>query len=117
MIITLSGEPKSTQHIYGLQCRGAYPSRYMTTEGKQIKQGYQLEAKCQWRKKPLEGDVELWVTLYFGTKRKADLDNFNKILLDSLTDIVYLDDSQIHALHIQRDFDKANPRIEIDVVA
>jgi Holliday junction resolvase RusA-like endonuclease len=89
----------------------------MTTQGKLIKRGYQLEAKAQWRKKPLEGELEVWVTLFFGTKRKADLDNFNKILLDSLTGIVYVDDSQIHALHIQRDYDKKKPRIEISIVA
>jgi Holliday junction resolvase RusA-like endonuclease len=89
----------------------------MTPEGKAIKAGYELEARSQWRRKPLEEDVELWITLYFGTKRKADLDNFNKLSLDALTGIVYTDDSQIHSLHIERAYDKVNPRIEIEIVA
>lgn len=88
----------------------------MTPEGKALKQQYQWEVKSQWKGKPLSGDIELWVTLFFGTKRKADLDNFNKILLDSMTGIVYDDDSQINHLHIERAYDKRSPRIEISVV-
>lgn len=54
---------------------------------------------------------------YFGTKRKADLDNFNKLWQDALTGVVYEDDSQICELHLFRKYDKANPRIEIVVEA
>jgi Holliday junction resolvase RusA-like endonuclease len=50
--------------------------------------------------------VELWITLYVGTKREADLDNYHKLSLDALTGVVYEDDSQIHALHMERAYDK-----------
>ncbi len=83
--IVLTGEPKSTQHFYGLACRGRYPQRYMTPAGKSLKEQYQWEARAQWKGKPLEGDIEVSISLYFGTKRKADLDNFNKLSLDALT--------------------------------
>lgn len=89
----------------------------MTAEGKAIKHGYQLEAKSQWRKKPLEGDVELGIDLYFGTKRKADWDNFHKLTCDALSGIVYVDDSQIQSALVRKHFDKDNPRIEIHVMA
>jgi len=115
MNIVLSGEPKSTQHIYGLTCRGRFATRYMTAEGKAIKEAYQWEAKSKWKGKPLEGDIALTITLYFGTRRKADLDNFNKLSLDALTGIVYEDDSQIAELTLRRAYDKARPRIEINV--
>jgi hypothetical protein len=55
------------------------------------------------------------ITLYFGTKRKADLDNFNKLSLDALGGIVYEDDSQIAELHLKRAYDKVRPRIEIAI--
>ncbi|HEV7514517.1 MAG TPA: RusA family crossover junction endodeoxyribonuclease [Candidatus Acidoferrum sp.] len=113
--IILLGEPKSTQHIYRATCRGKFPTTYMTAEGKAIKEAYQWEAKSQWKGKPLEGDIDVTITLYFGTKRRADLDNFNKLSLDALTDIAYLDDSQIAKLTIERAYDKARPRIEIAV--
>lgn len=115
MTLTLSGEPKSTQHIYGLACRGRFPQRFMTAEGKALKAAYQWEAKSQWKGKPLAGDIELSITLYFGTKRKADLDNFNKLSLDALTGIAYEDDSQIAALTLKRAYDKQKPRIEVTV--
>ena len=113
MTITLSGEPKSTQHIYKAACRGGFVSYYMSAEGKAIKQGYQLEARSQWRSAPLKDELKVTVRFFFGTRRKADLDNFNKLWADSLTGIVYEDDSQISELHLYRDYEKARPRIEV----
>lgn len=89
----------------------------MKPDGKALKEQYQWEAKAQWRGKPLEGDVDLTINLYFGTKRKADWDNFHKLSCDALTGIVYEDDSQIQRVLVTKHYDKNNPRIEIDVVA
>jgi Holliday junction resolvase RusA-like endonuclease len=115
--ITLSGEPKSTNHLYKSVCRGRFPSVYLSNEGRALKEAYTWEAKAQWRGKPLEGDVALSVTFFFGTKRKTDLDNFNKLWQDALSGIVYQDDGQIAELHLRRSYDKARPRIEISLVA
>src|ERR1700755_47654 len=113
MKLVLSGEPKSTQHIYRNTCRGGFSTTYMTPEGKALKEAYQWEAKSQWKGKPLEGDIAVSIVVYFGTKRRADLDNFNKLSLDALTGIAYLDDSQISKLTIVRAYDKTYPRIEV----
>jgi len=69
--ITLSGEPKSTQHIYRSTCSSGYPDTYVTAEGKALKTAYQREAKAQWRTPPLKDELALSVRFYFGTKRKA----------------------------------------------
>jgi Holliday junction resolvase RusA-like endonuclease len=87
----------------------------MTPAGKALKEAYQWEAKSQWKGKPLQGDISVSITLYFGTKRKADLDNFNKLSLNALSGIAYEDDSQIAELHLSRGYDKARPRIEVIV--
>lgn len=87
----------------------------MTLEGKALKEQYFWEAKSQWKGPPLSGDIELHATFYFGTKRRADLDNFNKLSLDALTGIAYEDDSQIAALYLKRAYDKEHPRIELSV--
>jgi Holliday junction resolvase RusA-like endonuclease len=84
-IILLSGEPKSTQHIYGLACRGRFPQRYMTPAGKALKEQYRWEAKAQWKGKPLTGDVRADITLNFRPQRAADWDNFPKLSCDPLT--------------------------------
>lgn len=111
--IILEGEPKSTQTIYRATCRGRFPTTYMTPEGKSIKEAYQWQAKSQWKKPPIATELGLTVTFYFRTKRRRDLDNQNKLVLDALTGIVYEDDSQIAALQLFRFYDDTNPRIEI----
>ena len=89
---------------------------YMSKEGTDLKALYQWQAKQQWKGKPLTGDIALEIVLYFGTKRKADLDNFNKLYLDSLTGVVYEDDSQIASLTLKRGYDKKRPRIEVTIL-
>ena len=113
--ITLKGSPVSTNHVYATMCRGNYPNRYMTTKGKTRKEAYQWEARQQWKKQPIKGDVEVIVRLYFGTKRKCDWDNFHKISQDALTGIVWVDDSQIQRATVEKYYDKQNPRTVIEV--
>jgi Holliday junction resolvase RusA-like endonuclease len=84
MLITLHGEPRSTNHLYKRVCRGGYPSVYLSPEGKKLKHDYHLEARSQWgRRPPLKDDVELCIMLYFGTKRRVDWDNYHKISCDA----------------------------------
>jgi Holliday junction resolvase RusA-like endonuclease len=114
--ITLSGEPRSTNHLYKSVCRAGYPSVYLSPEGKALKQQYQWQVKAQWRQKPLDGDVELSIALYFGTKRRADWDNFHKLSMDALSGIVWSDDSQITRALVTKHYDKGRPRIEIAIM-
>lgn len=111
--LILTGNPQSTNHIYRFACKGLYASIYMTKEGKGIKTRYGWELRSQWHFKPLEGMLEVDVTIHFSTKRKYDIDNYGKLLLDSLTGICYLDDSQIQKMTVEKFYDKKNPRIEI----
>lgn len=116
MKFILLGEPLSTQSLYGLTCRGKYPTRYMTAKGKKLKEDYQWQIKSQYRnKKPIKGDVGLEVKLFFGKNGKRDIDNFNKILYDAFTGIVWDDDSQIQSVSTDKEFDKESPRIELEV--
>ncbi len=87
----------------------------MTPAGKDLKDQYQWEAKAQWKGSALTGPVSLTARFYFGSKRKRDLDNQNKLILDALTGIAYEDDSQIAELHLYRDYDTVKPRIELRI--
>lgn len=113
--ITLIGEPKSTQTIYKVTCRGKFGSLYMSKQGKDIKDDYYYQVKSQWRKQALDSVIGVDMHIFMGTKRKCDIDNFNKLAFDSLTGIVWNDDSQIKKLSITMDYDKVNPRIELVV--
>lgn len=63
---------------------------------------------------PLAGNVCVTVDVYRPIKR-GDLDNYTKILLDSLNGWAYRDDAQIVELHASRHEDAANPRVEVSV--
>lgn len=95
---------------------GKFIGVYMSKEGKALKESYQWQVKSQWKAKPLTEDVKLRVELFFGDKRARDIDNYNKLLLDACTGIVFDDDSQIQELYLKKNYDKKNPRIEIEIV-
>lgn len=113
MIITLTGNPRSTQTCYRYTCRGNFASLYMDKKCKDLKEDYYWQAKQQWKKEPLQGDIKIEIELYFGTKRIADWDNFHKLSMDALSGIVWEDDSQIVDARVRKFYDKEKPRIEI----
>lgn len=113
MKITLTGAPQSTNHLYKPSCKYGHPSIYMTHEAEKLKLDYQWEAKAQWRRPVFDGDVRVAICLYFPDNRRRDWDNWHKISMDSLTGIVWVDDSQIVEAKVVKAIDKKNPRIEI----
>jgi len=113
--IILKGNPVSTGTIYQVACRGKFASYYVTKRGKEIKASYIKQITEQYDGEILTGGLKLDVELFFGTKRKADVDNFNKLLLDAFTGIVWVDDVQIQELNIKKNYCKEDPRIEVKI--
>lgn len=68
---------------------------------------YTLTNKMQ----PLRGNVAVNFTVY-RRQKSGDLDNFTKVLLDSLKGIAFTDDDQVVEIHAFRDDDRSNPRVE-----
>lgn len=66
----------------------------------------------------IRGPVKLRLDFEFTTKRKRDLDNYAKPLIDSLKNILFEDDSEIYALHMTKRIGAAADciRIECDPV-
>jgi Holliday junction resolvase RusA-like endonuclease len=83
-------------------------------EAARYKQGVRLRALTLGLKKPLEGPVCVFLTVY-RKRRAGDLDGFQKILLDSLQGIAYVNDSQIAELHALRLEDPEQPRVVVTV--
>ena len=95
---------------------GGRPRGYMSADGKALKESYILEAQSQWRRGLLPEPVRLNLTLYFKDKRRRDVDNYNKLVLDCLEGVVYEDDKQVQQLFITKAYDKENPRIEVEII-
>lgn len=113
--IIFTGEPQSTQHAYASSCRGGFPSVYMRPVAKNLKTAYEWEAKMQWRDGKLAVPFAVTLRFYHKTNRKQDIDNFNKLVLDACTGIIWLDDSLIEEMHIFKAVDKEYPRVEMVV--
>lgn len=64
--------------------------------------------------KPLSGDVVVRLAVY-RPARRGDLDNVQKVLLDSVRGIAFHDDSQVVRIEASRFEDKDNPRVEFEV--
>lgn len=113
-MITLKGEPRSTQNCYRYMCgKGGFLRGYMKAECATLKEDYQWQANAQWKEGILVGPVHITIRIYFGTRRKSDWDNFHKLTMDALTGIVWEDDSQIETAFVSKHYDKLNPRIEV----
>lgn len=89
--------------------------KYLTREGKAAREAIGWEAKGQWDKGLMQGEIAVRIVVYFPDRKRRDIDNLLKCLLDSLTGIVWVDDSQIASLTLERYLDRENPRVELAV--
>ena len=67
-------------------------------------------------RQPLQGALRLRVRLY-RPRKAGDIDGPLKPLLDALQGILYVNDSQLVRLEVDRFDDKDNPRVEVEVEA
>ena len=106
--------PLSINHIYGHRAIGRTVIKYMKKEGKTFKE---LCLTCLHPKgsPPMDGSLFMHISLYFGDKRKHDVDNYSKPVLDAFNKVLYNDDGQINLLIIDKHYDKEFPRVEVIV--
>lgn len=91
-------------------------TKYITAKGKEYKQKIEFELmKAMEDKEMIFDDCKVSISFFFNNKRKNDLDNFTKPVLDFCSDIVFKDDRQIVNLHVKKFYDKERPRILINV--
>lgn len=107
-MITLKTLPLSTNRMF-------YGKKVLTQEARDFKRDVYLEAKNQWRGRPITGPVALILRIFWPDKRRRDADNL-KLLIDAFSGLIYEDDSQVQELHITKGVDKKHPRVEIEVV-
>jgi len=87
----------------------------MDAKCKTLRDSYKKQVMAQFTGKPLKTPLRAVLGLWHGTRRVTDVDNFNKLVLDSLSGLVYEDDSQLVELVITKHYDKENPRVEVEI--
>lgn len=55
--------------------------------------------------------------IFWPDRRRRDLDNGVKSVLDGLNGVAFADDSQVAELHVFRGLDRARPRVEVELRA
>jgi len=61
------------------------------------------------------GKIKLTIILYFKDKRKRDLDNYNKVLIDCLKNKLFEDDDQIYQLYMEKHIGCGEDKICVEV--
>lgn len=86
----------------------------VSREARAYKAGVLARCKLMRLGKPLTGAVALFVRVY-RPRRVGDLGNRLKVLEDALQGIAFEDDDQVIEVHMWREDDKENPRVEVTV--
>ena len=108
--LTLSVMPPSVNQIWINKPKGRYKSK----RGKEFQKMAFYELR-KYKGKLLTGRLRIEIWLYFKTKAKRDIDNYNKAILDSMTGIIYKDDSLIEELNIKKSIGCGFNKVEIEV--
>lgn len=137
MEITLSlPYPVSANVYWRTSVRGQFASTYVSGEAKKYKAQVLALARAAGVRTPIKGRVQLEIWLYPNrpmdwkkrqrdhgaawddTVRSIDLDNANKVLLDSLKDVVIEDDAWVRRIASQRmEPDEHGARVVVRVTA
>jgi crossover junction endodeoxyribonuclease RusA len=66
-------------------------------------------------RQPLAGSLAVSVDFYLPDRRRRDLDNLSKAVLDACNGVVWEDDQQVTQLHITKQFDRDETGITVYV--
>jgi len=119
--ITLNKMPTSTQHIYVNKGYRGRIIRFLNAKAVEFKKQLTTKTKKTLASKKgfkpfSEPNLLLTLDLYVPTRRKCDVDNFSKLILDSLNGLVYVDDSLIQEMIVRKFYRKGLPGIKIVVM-
>lgn len=90
------------------------PKRTTTFETAVRVHALKARVLAQW---PLSASLEYAVSIlvFIKSRRRKDVDNVSKAILDAMNGVVYADDSQVVEIHVYRARDDLSPRVEVSV--
>lgn len=109
--------PPTVNHAYKA---GRHGRRIQTDATKQFKHdaywlayGWRQYTGWTMPEKGVKIQLKYWV--FWPDNRRRDVDNLAKVLQDSLTDVLYVDDRYVLPQAMDYTVDRENPRLEIEL--
>lgn len=90
--------------------------RYKSKKGKEFEETAIYELKNQYKGKAVTGRLKVEIWLYFKSRAKRDIDNYNKAILDCLKGIVIEDDELIDDLVVHKIKGHSKNRVYIEIL-
>ena len=97
IVIIVPGEPVPKARARTVRGHSYTPERTLRAQ-----QAVAWEARRTWKLSPMRGSVRLGLVFRCGSRRRTDIDNLAKLVMDALNGVVWEDDSQIEELHVYR---------------
>jgi crossover junction endodeoxyribonuclease RusA len=110
---TIYGEPKSKQRAR-VTARGTYTPAETREAEQRVR-----EAWTETNSEPFTYQVVVTIDFFNGNKRRRDLDNMAKLVLDALNKVAYADDFQVVELNLRKFFttrERARTEISLNEV-
>jgi crossover junction endodeoxyribonuclease RusA len=107
---TVNGAPVPKQSFRYVHGGGYTPA---PVKAWQERVGY--AARYEYKQEPYRGAVVVRLEFWMPNRRRRDLDNLSKAVLDALNGIVWHDDTQVEALHLYKFVDGDDPRVVVHV--
>lgn len=95
----IPGKQVSTNHAYPRNKQGR---RFLSTEGKDYKKMIGDLAKYTFPREISLEPLVVEIEYTFGDKRRRDINNYDKLIVDALEGVVYEDDKQIVELILRK---------------
>jgi len=110
IVIAVAAMPPTVNHMY-ISRRGG--GKALSAEAETFR-ALVLEQVSEARPPVPDGPLALTVRLWFGDRRRADIDNRLKAAIDALALALRFDDSRIHEIHtVRAGCDPGRPRCEL----
>ncbi len=96
--------PVSVNHMYGYRKSKTGIGKYLTPKARDFKTMLQEKYKSEINLPPIKAHekISARLELLINDKRKHDIDNSTKSLLDAFNSLAWEDDNQIVSLHITK---------------
>lgn len=112
LAFTILGEPASKANSRKMVTIGGSSRLIKSAKALSYASAFKLQAKVSKLHTLIEGDVCVYITIWYASRR-PDLDE--SLILDLLQDVAYKNDRQVKEKHIYWALDPLNPRCEIRV--